>query len=107
MGRAVHTVSFKTIGMPSPNVKYVLYAMGQLSPRFYGLEGVMLTWKRLDKHCNEQKLIVMAYTDYRIIPSSCIYVRRTEHGDVIFAVEAAHVKQLLDQKRRSLFSFLF
>lgn len=96
---------FKTIGMPAPNVKYVLYAMGQLSPRFYGLEGVMMAWKRLDVHCNEQKLIVMAHTDYRIIPSSVIHVRRTEHGDVIFAIEAAHAKQLLDQKEEVYFRF--
>jgi hypothetical protein len=80
---------FVTINVPVTGRRFVIYEIGQLSPKHLGLDGNYMEWVRLDTVCNRQRMHIFAYIDNLMLPNHSIYVKRNTNRSLIFAVDHA------------------
>lgn len=85
-----------TFRLPSANDKYVVYELGQSSPKVIGVDSNVIEWVRLDALVKRNELLCHVHIKQLQLPLSTIYLKQTDKKNVILAVKVKPNKRLLD-----------
>lgn len=100
--RGVLRMPYSNIYMPNNTERFVVYEMGQLSPKLLGFEGRYLDWVRLDEVCKRQELVCTLHLDFLIIPNTSVYIKRTTNRNFIMAIRR-EPNRISIEKRNELY----
>lgn len=96
--RGVLKLPYSNIYMPNNHERFVVFELGQISPKLLGFDGNYQEWQRLDEVCERQELVATAHLDYLIVPNTTAYVKRNQNRNFLLAIRRDPNRTSLDKK---------
>lgn len=90
-------LSYDTIHLPNNNRVYFVYQIGQLDPRYFGVDSNYRNWTKVSDIVNNEDILINFHSGGRQLMLSTAFMLRQQNNNTLIAVDYEHNRSILDR----------